>query len=77
MKTKTWTVTATMETDLTTQINVPEHWTEEQVYEWCRNYGDDVVDAMQEDGIGAWTWSSMYESDCPDPSAYEVEEDES
>ena len=76
MKTKTWTITATMETDLMTQINVPEHWTEDEIYEWCKDHGDAVVDEMQEDGCGAWTWSTSYESDSPDPNAYTVEEDE-
>ena len=77
MKTKTWTVTATMHTDLITQINVPEHWTEDEVWQWCKDYGEGVAGGMQEDGCGGWTWGCCHESDAPDPNAYTVEEDES
>jgi|DEB0MinimDraft_6_1074348.scaffolds.fasta_scaffold05288_18 hypothetical protein len=70
MKTKTWTVTATMHTDLITEVNAPEHWTEGEVYEWVRN---NPPTPMEEDGEGDWTWGDVYESDSPNPNACEVQ----
>ena len=78
MKTKTWTIRATMETDLFIHINVPEGWDDEQVDDWVMKYGDRVlVGSMQEDygfGSGGWYWGTFSERKEHDPDAYTIEE---
>lgn len=77
MKMKTMTVKATMQTDLTGNLNVPEHWTEEDVHEWLRS-GDSSCFAggMREDGWGDWTWYSVDEAKTFDPDGDTILEEE-
>lgn len=77
MKLKTMTVRATMETDLKGNLNVPEHWTEEDVYEWLRS-GDSSLFAgsMREDGWGDWTWYCIDEAKSFDPDGDTVPEED-
>ena len=77
MKTKEWTIRATMDTDLIGTIRTPADWTEEQVWEWLGNGNSaDFAGTMSNNGSG-WNWSDVHEARLPDPDAFEVEEYES
>lgn len=77
MKLKTMTVLATMETDLMGTLNVPEHWTEEDVFEWLRS-GDssEFASGMAEDGIGGWNWYAVEDAESFDPDGDTIPEEE-
>lgn len=77
MKMKTMTVKATMEVDLVGSLNVPEHWTEQDVYDWLVD-GDssDFASGMAEDGMGDWTWYDVDEASAFDPDGDTIPEEE-
>ena len=62
---KTIVVSAVMETDLVTYINVPIEVTDDQLWEYIRDGNIDGAH-MAEFGSGDWRWQEPYETDFSD-----------
>lgn len=62
-KFKTVRITATMEHDLELFVNVPEHMTDEDVYQKVREGEIDGGDMTEVAGSGGWTWNDASKVD--------------
>jgi|ETNvirome_6_1000_1030641.scaffolds.fasta_scaffold348901_1 hypothetical protein len=76
---KTIRIEATMLTNLQHCINVEDHVSEEEVYEWAR-HGDLCGSAFTECGEGGWVWNEVFVTefnpDAPVEPFFQKEEQE-